>query len=64
MVYKWLLFSRYTCYVLINLDINLIMNNISPYIFGSVYEILFIGVFRNRDHSVVQLFITIHLLYL
>ena len=55
------------CYVVIHLSIDINRNNISPYIFGSIYEMLFIRacIGKKIDMSVVQLFITYpYLLYL
>lgn len=56
-----------TCYVLIKLDINLIKDNLSPYIFGSIYEMLFMRscLGKQVNNSVIQLFIQHpYLLYL
>ena len=56
-----------TCYVLIHLSIDTIIDNISPYIFGSIYEILFMRtcIGKKIDTSIVQLFIQHpYLLYL
>ena len=56
-----------TCYVLIHLSLDVIIDNISPYIFGSIYEILFMRscIGKKIDISIVQLFIQHpYLLYL
>lgn len=56
-----------TCYILIKLDINLNINNISPYIFSSIYEIIFMRscLGKSVNYSVIQLFIKHpYLLYL
>lgn len=56
-----------SCYILIQIDINSTVNNISPYIFGSIYEILFMRtcIDKHIDNSVIQLFIQHpYLLYL
>ena len=56
-----------TCYILIHLSIDIIMYNISPYIFGSIYEILFMRscIGKKINTSIIQLFIQHpYLLYL
>lgn len=55
------------CYVLINISIDTIIDNIFPYIFGSIYEIIFMrSCIDNKIHIlIVQLFIQHpYLLYL
>ena len=55
------------CYVIIQLHMNIMIENISPYIFASIYEIIFMRTCLGKQitNSVIQLFIQFsHLLYL
>ena len=55
------------CYIIIELRMNIMIENISPYIFASIYEIIFMRTCLGKQitNSIIQLFIQFpNLLYL